>query len=124
MYAYNNQKNPPEPIVPIKIFPPSGVQKNPITLFVLADTGADYTCLPLNIFSSLNHLPNGTIRVNGVVGSAQVNLYSVDIEFHNRLFPCCSIVELAQGAQAILGRDIMNAYRLEFNGPSNYLDVI
>jgi hypothetical protein len=124
MYAYNNQKNPAEPIVPITIFPPSGVQKSPITLFILADTGADYTCLPLNIFFSLNHLPNGRIHVQGVIGSGQVNLYSVYIEFHNRLFPSCSVVELPQGAQALLGRDIMNAFRLEFNGPSNYLGVL
>jgi hypothetical protein len=110
--------------VPIKIFPAPGVQKSPITLLVLADTGADCTCLPLNIFFSLNLLPNGITRVYGVTGSEQVNLYSVDIEFHNRLFPSCSVVELPQGSQAILGRDIMNTFRLEFNGPSSYLGVL
>jgi hypothetical protein len=92
---------------------------------VLADTGADCTCLPLNILVSLTHLPNGIIDVQGAVGSAQVlNLYSVDIEFHGRLFPACTVVELDQGTQALPGHDIMNAFRLEFNGPSTYLDVL
>jgi Retroviral aspartyl protease len=124
MYAYDNQKNPLAPMVPIKIFPPLGVQKNPITILALADTGADCTCLPLNIFFSLNLLPNNTIHVYGVVGSGQANIYSVNVEFHNLLFSSCRVLELPQGAQAILGRDIMNAFRLEFNGPSSYLSIL
>jgi predicted aspartyl protease len=124
MYPYDRQMNPPAPTVPVKILPPSGVSADPITLNVLADTGADSTCLPLNIFSALNLLPNGTIRVAGATGPAQCNLYSVDIEFHNQLFPSCTIVELPLGFQPLLGRDIMKTFRLEFNGPSGYLAIL
>ncbi len=75
-------------------------------------------------FFSLKLLPNNIIKVQGATCSRQVNLYSVDIEFHNRLFPSYTVVELHSGVPALLGRDIMNAFRLEFNGPSNYLAVL
>jgi Retroviral aspartyl protease len=123
MYAYDNQKNPPAPMAPITVFPHPGVQHDPITILALADTGADCTCLPLNILRSLDLLPNYIIRVSGVVGSERVNLYLVDIEFHNQVFSSYRVLELPQDAQAILGRDIMNSFRLEFNGPSRYLSV-
>jgi predicted aspartyl protease len=51
MYPYDNQKDPPAPFVPIKILPPPGVMVDPIIIDALVDTGADYTCLPYNIFS-------------------------------------------------------------------------
>ena len=124
MYPYDKQKNPPAPIVPLTIMPPPGVSASPITLAVLADTGADYTCLPQEIFFALNLLPNNVIKVAGVAGSGQFLVYSVDIEFHNRLFPSCTVVELPRGSQSLLGRDIMKAFRLEFNGPSDYLAVL
>ncbi len=124
MYPYDTRRTPPAPIVPLKILPPPGVSADPITLAVLADTGADYTCLPQAIFFALNLLPNNMVNVAGVAGSGQFLLYAVDIEFHNRLFPSCTVVELPNGSQPLLGRDIMKAFRLEFNGPSDYLAVL
>lgn len=124
MYPYDQQKNPPAPMVQIKVLPRAGVQVNPVTILALADTGADHTCLPANIFFMLNLLPNNTVKVQGATGSGQVNLYSADIEFHNQVFPSCTVAELPSGVPALLGRDIMNAFRLEFNGPSNYLAVL
>jgi len=51
MYPYDQQRIPSAPLVPIKVLPRAGVQVNPVTILVLADTGEDHTCLPTNIFS-------------------------------------------------------------------------
>lgn len=124
MYPYDKTKNPPAPIVPLKVLPPPGVLVDPITLLALADTGADYTCLPLEVFYLLNLFPIDRVQVAGVTGSGLFNLYSVDLEFHNQRFPACTVVELPPRFQPLLGRDLMKLYRLEFNGPSEYLAVL
>jgi hypothetical protein len=124
MYPYDTTATPPAPIVPLTVFPPPGVRADPIVLNALADTGADHTCLPSQVMYALNLLPNGMVSISGATGSGTCYQYSVDLEFHNRRFPACTVVELPFLTQALLGRDLMNFYRLEFNGPSNYLTVL
>lgn len=124
MYPYDKTKNPPAPVVPVKVLPPPGIVVDPITITALADTSADYTCLPLEVFYLLNLFPIDRVQVSGVAGPGLFNVYSVDLEFHNQLFPACTVVEPPIRSQPLLGRDLMKLYRLEFNGPSEYLAVL
>ena len=124
MYPYDKTKNPPAPIMPLRVLPPLGIVADPITLTALADTGADFTCLPLEVFYLLNLFPIDRIQVTGVAGAGLFNLFSVDLEFHNQIYKACTVVELPPRSQPLLGRDVMKLYRLEFNGPSEYSAVL
>jgi predicted aspartyl protease len=125
MYQYDQSHNPPAPYAPLTIYPPPGVDEEPITVSALVDTGADHTCLPYDYLSSLQLIPNSPAQLetaNGAIVSCL--LYSVDLEFHQQRFPMITVVEVATGSEALIGRDIIRAFRLELNGPQAYLDIL
>jgi predicted aspartyl protease len=125
MYQYDRSDNPPAPRAPLTIYPPPGVDEEPITVSALVDTGSDCTCLPYDYLASLQLIPNSSARVetaNGAVVSRP--LYSVDLEFHQQRFPMITVVEVPTGSEALMGRDIIRAFRIELNGPQAYLDIL
>ena len=96
-----------------------------MTVRAIVDTGSDCTFLPYDILASLQCLPNDSCIVEGITGAEELRaLYSVDLEFHQRRFPTFTVVEQPSAAEAIVGRDFIQAFRLEFNGPQSYLAVI
>jgi hypothetical protein len=125
MYPYDRSDNPPAPRAPLTIYPPPGVDEEPLTVSALVDTGADCTCLPYDYLESLQLIPNGPTRVETATGAVESSfLYSVDLEFHQRHFPMITVVQVPTGSEAIMGRNVIQAFRLELNGPREYLDIL
>jgi hypothetical protein len=112
------------PIVPIGLTNWEGSTNTSLDVAIL-DTGSPFTVVPLraliqcraseDIFDGREHLTIGG-------GTLSSHRYPVKVQFFG--VATKGIVFSWDRNHAILGRDILQNYRLEFNGPSNRVDLI
>ena len=87
----------------------------------LVDTGATITCVPEKVIADLGrrNLWATRIKVSGAFGpKLGREAYLIDIRLANCYFHKIEVVVLPSGKDyAIVGRDILNRYRIIFDGP-------
>jgi predicted aspartyl protease len=115
---YSEEYDPPAPVVAIRLGLPSGGAG--VHVMALVDTGADMTVMPVAAVQSLSLPIVGTIRVAGVTGATRATLHAALLEVGgaSRL---AEVVGL--GAEAIIGRDIINHFVLSLDGPGRVLEL-
>jgi hypothetical protein len=88
------------------------------------DTGADRTVLPLKMVEILGLLTVDEIAVAGL-GDARhvVRTFAVNLTVHD--FPPIVVEVMGQAEEPwiLLGRDVLNAYRLLLDGPQLALEI-
>jgi predicted aspartyl protease len=115
---YNELFDPPAPVLPLKlrIPAPSGW----VNLVALVDTGADLTVIPADVAERYLAVA-GAIRIIGVTGAAEeATLYWSEVaigNWHHR------VLLAGFGAEAIVGRDVLNRLNLTLEGPSRTLSL-
>lgn len=117
-YPYNNNSyDPPAPVLPITIRVPG----NSINQVVI-DTGADITCLPGALIKALHAEQASSYNVLGInempIGPAD----SYFLEFEIASTKLMSEV-IAIGNETILGRNLINEFTLNLNGPAQKLII-
>ncbi len=120
IYSYDNQYDPPAPVIPITVNIPDDETKQMKT-DALLDTGADITCLPCTIIFALGAEKASTCLVSGIEGDTdEYDTYFLEFE----IVQSKKLVEVvAIGNIPILGRNIINEFKIELNGPTNKLEV-
>ena len=122
MYPYKK----PRPDVPLAPFVditvaaiiPKGSSKQ---FEFLLDSGADCTCLSSETLADLNSLPVREAELESAGGQkTKVCVHLVTLSFGGRTFLNTPVLEIQT---CLLGRDIINQFRIELNGPSEYLEI-
>jgi predicted aspartyl protease len=115
MNRYDINFMPPAPVTEIKIINPNN--GNNITARMQIDTGADCSCLPSAI---LDKMGKGWITTNKTVrdfdgNKVECKAYNAIIEYFGASYNKRFYIRV-QGDVGILGRDIVNEYKIELDG--------
>ncbi len=118
-FAYNLTRNPPAPMLPIRLGRP-GADPN-VLLTALVDTGADATIIPRALARRLD-LPVLTEVAIGVTGglSQRATVHAAVIEVAGARWPAQVI---ALGGEPLIGRDLLNQWVVTLRGPDQVLDL-
>ena len=121
---------PPAPILPAHMTPPDwGDSSETFEAEAFLDTGSDCTLVPLEALSMLQlRIVETDVPINGV-GGGQVQGVACYINLHlgNFVFKAvraygCPGYQLNQ--RLLVGRDVLNRCRIEFDGPNLRLRFI
>jgi hypothetical protein len=81
------------------------------------DTAADISAVPLNLLSAWNAEPESEIVVSGFDATPMtIATFTVGIEFADTRIHRSEVIAIP-GDHALLGRDILNLFHIELNGP-------
>lgn len=121
--SYNSQVQPPAPFVVVTLRDPLGGDEGlqgPAQL----DTAADRTVVPLAWVRSLGLEPIDEVKVGGFGGHEQKVLVYV-ISLAVQTFPpsLLRVYTHPDEPWVLLGRDVLNAFRLVLDGPARVLEL-
>jgi predicted aspartyl protease len=117
--AYDPQRTPPAPILPIRLGRP-GTNPN-VLLVALVDTGADATVIPSALALRLDLPVLADVAVAGPGGLSQrAMVYAAVVEVGGSQWP---IQVLALGGEALAGRDLLNQWIATLRGPAQILEI-
>ena len=122
-YAFLSQLDPPAPFVKI-------IVSNPATGATLRDvpaqldTAADRSVLPDALVKSLSLPQVGTIELGGFGGAIyHLPLYLAQLGLHDLPPRRYHLAAHPDESWVLLGRDILNSYRLVIDGPQLTLEI-
>lgn len=122
-YRYAPELTPPAPVVNVTIVCPATgtrLEGQPAQI----DTGADRSVLPGRTVAALGLVEDGRLQFQGFAGGiVELPVFLVDIHVHG--FPAVSVrAALGEhGPLVLLGRDLLNSYRLVLDGPQQVLEI-
>lgn len=91
----------------------------------IIDTGAVMTCVPQKVLNKINtdNLEYGKKNVRGAIGEAtQLTTYFVNLKLAKCRFPDIEVIAI-NSDYAIIGRDIINSYRIVLDAPNGEWEV-
>ncbi len=121
---YDANYFPPAPVLTVKLaYPGEALQIGPFT--AIADTGSDASLAPTPYLEELGVPISYSARVRLLFGPARrVNVYRVDVIVGAYHLPAMEVVGDDEGAEIILGRNILNRLILLLDGPRAETDVL
>ena len=122
-YNYLTQLKPSAPFIYVTIKNPmTGAEQKDVPAQL--DVAADRTVLPANLAQALALPQIGTIPIGGVGGIIQtMPCYPVHLAIHDLPGQTIEVVASAGESWILLGRDVLNAYRLVLDGPQLVLEI-
>jgi len=122
-YRFNEQLTPPAAFVFASIIRPDGgasARDVPAQL----DTAADFTVLPTAIVSRLGLRQVSEIPVSGFGGAIALSpTYVVDVQVHDLTSKRVEAVSSDHERYVLLGRDVLNQFRVVLDGPNQILEI-
>lgn len=122
VYQYNHSRySPAAPVVRVTVRNPADSTKQ-VTTDVLVDTGADITCIPKALIKVIGGEPASAYSVFGIneVSLGFVDSYFLEFEIASAK----KLVEvLAIGDEPIVGRNLINEFIVELDGPAQKLSI-
>jgi hypothetical protein len=116
MWDYDRDVDPPAPFVDIRVSPPLSLDLGQ-PLRAKLDTAADISCIPADLAELLRLLPARTVPVEGYDGiQRMVYTYMVTLEVAAARFRYLEVVATPE-EYALLGRDVLNHFYVQLNGP-------
>jgi len=108
-------------MLPITVRVPGDSSKQ-VTTEALVDTGADLTCLPAALIDAVGGECAGSYSILGIgrvpIGSAYSYFLEFEIEAERK-----TVEIVALGDEPILGRNLINDFTLELDGPARELRI-
>jgi hypothetical protein len=116
-YGYVQQLQPPAPFVQVRLRNPvSGDELNDVPAQL--DTAADRTLIPETLVETLALPQLGTLMIGGVGGVQQaMPTYPLLLAVHNLPPQTIEVVASPGESWVLLGRDVLNVYRVLLDGP-------
>jgi hypothetical protein len=122
-YLYNRQTTPPAPFVYVTVACP---KTGPATGLLPAqlDIGADRSVIPLDIARQLNLVQMDALPVGGF-GTRVETLPTFAVSLAIREFPAVLLEIFGVRGEpfVLLGRDMLNRYRIVLDGPQLALEI-
>ncbi|MFO0823485.1 MAG: retroviral-like aspartic protease family protein [Gemmataceae bacterium] len=114
---------PPAPALLLNLTHPiTGTEAQNIS--VLLDTGADQTVLPERLAEQLELLKLDQELIRGFDGAPQVlGVYSVVLQVRDLIPFEIKVIASPKVASVVVGRDVLNRYRLVLDGPNGVLEI-
>jgi gag-polyprotein putative aspartyl protease len=122
-YAYNAQRIPPAPFILVTIANPlTGAEVRDVPAQL--DTGADRSLIPQAIVDALGLNFSGSMTIGGVGGSVEeMKLYPASFSIHRLTPHVIEVLDHPGEPWVLLGRDMLNSYRLLLDGPGLALEI-
>ncbi len=112
---YLRSFEPPAPAVNLGIF--IGAEKHSsVQVEALVDTGADITAIPTSVAATIPLVPVGRLLVQGITGERTLPTFGVHLRLGTNVIGPVEVI-LANFDFAVLGRDVLNHFRLILDGP-------
>ena len=122
MITYNDDFEPPAPVLPITV---AGVVRSRprIDTIALIDTGSDITAIPSELAEELQLYPFSRVQIEDVSAKKiPVLTYAVRITIANLPMQEVEVI-LTRLPFAVLGRDLLNEFYLQFEGPERQFQI-
>ena len=122
-YSYNQQLTPPAPFVHITLRRPTG---GPVLPDIPAqlDSGADISVLPWHAVESLGLVQLDELPIMGFGGHVMlVPIYLVEIGIRELEPFVIRALGSRDEAYPLVGRDVLNHYRVLLDGPRQILEI-
>lgn len=117
MIAYSLDHEPPAPVVEITIANTLNRRLRQV-MPALLDTGADITAIPHHTVEPLQLYPIGRLQFEDLhAETSYVFTYKVRIAFEGLSIPQLEVIPTGLDF-AIIGRDVLNRYDIQLNGPA------
>lgn len=122
-YSFFTGMSPPAPFALLTLrHPQTGAEVTDVAAQL--DTAADRTLLPLELVQTLALDKVGEIEIGGVGGTSQfMPLHDVLIGIATLPLRRYSVVTHTDEPWVLLGRDVLNGYRVVFDGPNLILEI-
>lgn len=122
-YRYVEDVTPPAPYVQVRLQNPvTGVEVTGIPAQL--DTAADRSLIPESVVVRLSLPQVGTVTLGGVGGIQQVMpSYPVNLAIHDLPYQTIEVVASPGESWVLLGRDVLNGYRVLLDGPQLALEI-
>jgi predicted aspartyl protease len=122
-YGYNRDRVPPAPFVHVTVWAPHKVRGLP-DLPAQLDTGADQSVIPWPVVEQLGLNPLGEETVMGFDGSVRVvSTFGVELEVRQTEPIRVEVLASRGESWVILGRDVLNHFRIVLDGPQLALEI-
>ncbi len=119
-YTFVSTVIPPIPLISVQLKSPSNPSSQSVDCQAILDTGSDCTLVPIPFVTSINgKVLDSSIRIP-MGGKMTLGIpYEVGLIFDRYNYPkiqvfACPVEDI--GELLIIGRDLMNQHRIEFNG--------
>lgn len=116
IYEYDRSYRPSFPAVDSLLVNPDDETKR-IEVVGLIDSGSDGTMIPLTIAQKLGLYSTDSVYVRGVTGERKLaNFYGVDLHIGRFSFRDFDVVTSEYEDRVLIGRDILNHFRMTLDG--------
>ena len=122
-YNYSHRFEPPAPLVHVTIRSQEAGRE--VTMVpALMDTGAHMTCIPADLVEILSLQEIRRVNVIGFDGvMTSVPTYLVDVSIREERRVSKEVVASHRETTVLLGRDVLNHYRILLDGPNLTIEI-
>ena len=122
-YRYNAQVDPPAPYVHVTLTNPA--QQNSVAdLPAQLDTAADVTVLPGQVIDNLGLTPIDVLPIVGPGGHVtQCHAFLIEIALKDLTAVTIEAIGSRDEPYILLGRDVLNCFRVVLDGPKGVLEI-
>jgi len=122
-YSYNRQIAPPAPLVHVTVRSPErGTAVSDLP--ALLDTAADITVIPAHVAEELNLIALDETPIGGLDGRVSlVSTFLVRLELRESSPKVIRVVASRDEPDVLLGRDVLNDFRVVLDGPRLRLEI-
>lgn len=121
-FPYSPARFPAIPAVTVTLRSPDGTQAIAAVLAQI-DTAADRTLVPLSLLQQLGLSPLRRITARGLGSIAQpVDEYEVDVEIPGVAIVSTKVITHPSEPFVLIGREILNLFRVTFDGPNQVVE--
>lgn len=122
-YRYNRQVDPPAPFVYVGLRSPHD-DDPPLELPALVDTGADTTVVPLQVVESLGLPPLDEMPTVGFGGQLTfIPTFLIRLRLRGLVEMSVEVLASPDESYVLLGRDVLNRFKLTLDGPGLSLEI-
>jgi len=122
-YVYSQQYNPSAPVIEVEVTAP-GMRHTTERIVALVDSGSDGTIIPVDLLERVNARCVGDARMVGVVGgSFVVDIYLATLIIGTHTMSAVRVVAAIEGAEAIVGRNVLNRLVVTLDGLAGMTEV-
>lgn len=123
IFDYDFAYDPAAPVIPISIANPDD-DRTPLQAEGLIDSGSDTTLIPLAVLQRVGAFSGEQVYFRGVTGSrATADAYRVVIHMPVGVSYGIRAVATRGGNEIILGRDVLNRWRIVLDGPGETVEI-
>jgi Retroviral aspartyl protease len=121
-YLYNRQFTPPAPFVHVTIRGHTGIELTDLPAQL--DPGADRTLVPYRFIEELQLIQLDELSIQGLGGQViSLPTFTVQMQIRHLNFVTLKVTAHKNEPFVLLGRDILNQYRLLLDGPQLALEI-